>query len=106
MSHTGTIVQIIGAVVDVEFDGHLPAILSALETTNTDQRTGEPCRVCGTAILRLEVGGRGTHYCPSCQPRRGGMAPGSRRLHGSALPPRVERLMKQTLGLATPPASN
>ena len=25
---------------------------------------------------------------------------------GSALPPRVERLMKQTLGLATPPASN
>ncbi len=42
---TGRIVQIIGAVVDVEFDGHLPAILSALETTNTDQRTGEPFRL-------------------------------------------------------------
>jgi F-type H+-transporting ATPase subunit beta len=42
---TGHIVQIIGAVVDVEFDGHLPAILSALETTNTDQRTGEPFRL-------------------------------------------------------------
>jgi len=42
---TGRIVQIIGAVVDVEFEGHLPAILSALETTNTDQRTGEPFRL-------------------------------------------------------------
>src|ERR1700761_346003 len=42
---TGRLVQIIGAVVDVEFDGHLPAIQSALETTNTDQRTGEPFRL-------------------------------------------------------------
>ncbi len=42
---SGHIVQIIGAVVDVEFDGHLPAILSALETTNTDQRTGQPFRL-------------------------------------------------------------
>src|ERR1700752_2150786 len=42
---TGKLVQIIGAVVDVEFEGHLPAIMSALETTNTDQRTGEPFRL-------------------------------------------------------------
>ncbi len=42
---TGRVVQIIGAVVDVEFDGHLPAILSALETTNTDQKTGAPFRL-------------------------------------------------------------
>src|ERR1700754_5213457 len=42
---TGKLVQIIGAVVDVEFDGHLPAILSALETTNTDQRSGESFRL-------------------------------------------------------------
>ncbi|MBL8556536.1 MAG: F0F1 ATP synthase subunit beta [Phenylobacterium sp.] len=42
---TGKLVQIIGAVVDVEFEGHLPAILNALETTNTDQRTGEPFRL-------------------------------------------------------------
>ena len=42
---TGKLVQIIGAVVDVEFEGHLPAILSALETTNVDQRTGEPFRL-------------------------------------------------------------
>ena len=38
----GKIAQVIGAVVDVEFEGHLPAILSALETQNVDQKTGEP----------------------------------------------------------------
>jgi F-type H+-transporting ATPase subunit beta len=42
---TGRIVQVIGAVVDVAFEGHLPAILHALETTNTDQRTGAPFRL-------------------------------------------------------------
>jgi formamidopyrimidine-DNA glycosylase len=31
------------------------------------QRTGEPCLVCGTAIKRVVVGGRSTHYCPHCQ---------------------------------------
>jgi F-type H+-transporting ATPase subunit beta len=41
----GRLVQIIGAVVDVEFDGALPAIQNALETTNTDQRTGAPFRL-------------------------------------------------------------
>jgi len=49
------------------------------EILNVYQRTGEPCRVCGTAIERVVVGGRGTHYCPRCQPRRGGIAPTVRR---------------------------
>ncbi|MEE8346363.1 MAG: bifunctional DNA-formamidopyrimidine glycosylase/DNA-(apurinic or apyrimidinic site) lyase, partial [Dehalococcoidia bacterium] len=31
------------------------------------RRMGEPCYVCGTAIKRIKVGGRGTHYCPRCQ---------------------------------------
>ncbi|MEM1150079.1 MAG: F0F1 ATP synthase subunit beta [Pseudomonadota bacterium] len=34
----GQISQVIGAVVDVEFDGHLPAILNALETKNGENR--------------------------------------------------------------------
>ncbi|WP_332685619.1 F0F1 ATP synthase subunit beta [Devosia sp.] len=34
----GRVSQVIGAVVDVVFDGHLPAILNALETTNNGQR--------------------------------------------------------------------
>ncbi len=41
----GRIAQVVGAVVDVEFDGSLPAIQNALETTNTDQRTGKPFRL-------------------------------------------------------------
>src|SRR4051812_44181403 len=34
----GKITQVIGAVVDVQFDGDLPAILNALETTNGGNR--------------------------------------------------------------------
>lgn len=30
-------------------------------------RTGEPCRRCGTAIERIRLAGRSTHFCPSCQ---------------------------------------
>ena len=32
-------------------------------------RSGLPCPVCGTDIVRMEVAGRGTHYCPQCQHR-------------------------------------
>ncbi|CAN5301465.1 F0F1 ATP synthase subunit beta [soil metagenome] len=35
---TGRITQVTGAVVDVKFDGHLPAILNALETDNNGSR--------------------------------------------------------------------
>jgi formamidopyrimidine-DNA glycosylase len=31
-------------------------------------RTGEPCFRCGTPIEKTRVGGRGTWYCPLCQP--------------------------------------
>ncbi len=31
-------------------------------------RLGEPCDRCGTPIERIVVGGRGTWYCPRCQP--------------------------------------
>src|SRR5467141_3762996 len=34
----GRITQVIGAVVDVQFDGHLPEILNALETKNQGSR--------------------------------------------------------------------
>src|ERR1700738_2004032 len=33
-NQTGHITQVIGAVVDVQFEGHLPAILNAVETRN------------------------------------------------------------------------
>ncbi|HWQ46629.1 MAG TPA: bifunctional DNA-formamidopyrimidine glycosylase/DNA-(apurinic or apyrimidinic site) lyase [Longilinea sp.] len=31
------------------------------------QRTGERCPECGTAIQRIVVGQRSTHFCPECQ---------------------------------------
>jgi formamidopyrimidine-DNA glycosylase (fpg) len=31
------------------------------------QRTGEPCKVCGTPIERLVIGQRSSHFCPVCQ---------------------------------------
>ncbi|WP_024576669.1 MULTISPECIES: F0F1 ATP synthase subunit beta [unclassified Afipia] len=37
-NQTGRISQVIGAVVDVKFDGYLPAILNAIETTNQGNR--------------------------------------------------------------------
>lgn len=33
------------------------------------RRHGKPCYACGAEIARAVVGGRGTHYCPRCQPR-------------------------------------
>jgi formamidopyrimidine-DNA glycosylase len=30
-------------------------------------RTGQPCRICGTPIKRIVIGGRSTHFCPTCQ---------------------------------------
>lgn len=32
-------------------------------------QTDLPCSACGTPIERIVVGGRGTHFCPHCQPR-------------------------------------
>ena len=30
-------------------------------------RTGQLCRICGTPIKRIVIGGRSTHFCPTCQ---------------------------------------
>jgi formamidopyrimidine-DNA glycosylase len=32
-------------------------------------RGGEPCDRCGTPIAKSRVGGRGTWFCPTCQPQ-------------------------------------
>jgi formamidopyrimidine-DNA glycosylase len=31
------------------------------------RRTGQPCKICGTSIERIKLGGRSTHFCPQCQ---------------------------------------
>ncbi len=30
-------------------------------------RTGQPCLVCATPIKKIVIGGRSTHFCPTCQ---------------------------------------
>ena len=34
---------------------------------NVFRREGLPCPRCGTEIVKIKVGGRGTHFCPKCQ---------------------------------------
>lgn len=34
---------------------------------NVYGRKGEDCKVCGTSLVKIVVGGRGTVFCPSCQ---------------------------------------
>ena len=31
-------------------------------------RKDQPCPTCGTTIVKIQFAGRGTYYCPSCQP--------------------------------------
>ncbi|WP_188206389.1 DNA-formamidopyrimidine glycosylase [Alkalibacillus aidingensis] len=31
-------------------------------------QTNQPCKECQTPIVKIKVGGRGTHFCPNCQP--------------------------------------
>ena len=33
------------------------------------RREGEPCPRCGTPIRKMRAAGRGTYFCPKCQPR-------------------------------------
>jgi len=33
------------------------------------RREGEPCPTCGSTVLKMVVGGRGTYVCEHCQPR-------------------------------------
>jgi formamidopyrimidine-DNA glycosylase len=32
------------------------------------RQEGQPCPVCKSPVLKTRVAGRGTHYCPKCQP--------------------------------------
>ena len=41
---------------------------SYMDFARVFRREGEPCLIDGTVILKSRVAGRGTHYCPTCQP--------------------------------------
>ncbi|MEF2968403.1 DNA-formamidopyrimidine glycosylase [Paenibacillus sp. M1] len=55
-------------------------------------RQGEPCLNCGQPVEKTVVGGRGTHFCPNCQPPGGGKTGPARREASSgrtAKPPKL-----------------
>ncbi len=62
MASKGKVTQIIGAVVDVQFeDGHLPEILNALETDNNGTRLVlEVAQHLGEATVRAVATPRGS----------------------------------------------
>ncbi|MFN2381554.1 MAG: bifunctional DNA-formamidopyrimidine glycosylase/DNA-(apurinic or apyrimidinic site) lyase [Guyparkeria sp.] len=41
------------------------------QTLSVYERTGQPCRRCGTPVERVVLGQRSTWLCPSCQPESG-----------------------------------
>lgn len=59
IAHRGTTVRLYRDVLDR--GGHHQDYLRVFE------HHGEPCPACGGRIVREKVGGRPTHYCPSCQ---------------------------------------
>ena len=42
-----------------------------LERARVFRRAGQACPVCGSTIERVRLAGRGTNYCPQCQPEGG-----------------------------------
>jgi formamidopyrimidine-DNA glycosylase len=46
-----------------------------LDHAQVFRREGQPCKVCGAEIIKTRVAGRGTYYCPSCQPAPRGFRP-------------------------------
>jgi endonuclease-8 len=41
--------------------------LSPTESVYVYRRTGEPCRVCGSAVRTEVMAGRNLFWCPNCQ---------------------------------------
>jgi|SRR5580692_758865 formamidopyrimidine-DNA glycosylase len=49
-------------------------------------RAGEPCGECGSTIVKMVVGGRGTYVCETCQPRPSALRPRAARPGGRSQP--------------------
>lgn len=48
----------------VDAEGHKGYFLDYAFVYGRDKH---PCKVCGTEIKKITIGGRGTYFCPSCQ---------------------------------------
>ena len=54
-------------VVRPEHDHGAPPYRTTSPRTYVYRRTGEPCRLCGTAVRTAEMEGRNLFWCPGCQ---------------------------------------
>jgi endonuclease-8 len=54
-------------VVHPEHDNGAPSYAPGRPRTYVYRRAGEPCRVCGTAVLTAVLEGRNVFWCPVCQ---------------------------------------
>ena len=60
------------AIYDQAREDHWPSPPSALHTWTIPRKEDEPCPRCSTPIVAIRVRGRGTFYCPACQPASAG----------------------------------
>lgn len=67
------------------------------------QRLGRPCPRCGTAIARLVLAGRSSHFCPRCQVRSNRTQP--RSFRGRSRRDRENSRRRRVNQLATPEAT-
>lgn len=56
------------ALYEAARDAHWPDPPSALHTWTIPRKAAEPCPRCRTPIVAIRVRGRGTFFCPACQP--------------------------------------
>lgn len=54
-------------VVRPEHDHGPPAYAPGRPRTYVYRRTGEPCRICGTAVRTTQLEARKLYWCPTCQ---------------------------------------
>lgn len=52
----------------VDSQGNMGMFQQVLYVYGQDKK---PCKTCGEEIIKMKVGGRGTHVCPKCQPQKG-----------------------------------
>ena len=53
----------------VRFLGPAEGLTRKADLMRVHGREAQPCPACGASIEKVELGGRGTYYCPRCQPR-------------------------------------
>lgn len=53
----------------VQFLGQAEGLTRKGDLMRVHGREAQPCPACGATIEKVELSGRGTYYCPRCQPR-------------------------------------